>query len=88
MELHVPKRTLKEVIIDASKQIAVSLAILFVGFLLLNWSAYSKILKHEFNERFGEAKASPMQDLVDEKEISTTILKTSADPEVQKKQKC
>ena len=42
----VSKRTIKEVIQDAGRQIIASVVILVIGFFLLNWSAYSQIAKN------------------------------------------
>lgn len=80
------KRSLKEIIQDAGRQIFASFLILIIGFLLLNFSAYSKIVINKWNQ-FWDLK-SPLNQLVEENPIvySKEILQATTDPEIQKKQ--
>jgi LPXTG-site transpeptidase (sortase) family protein len=82
------KRSVKTILKDASRQIIVSLIILVVGFFLLNASAYYKVFKSEWEKFSGTEKESPLQELVKEDEIvyDQKTLKTSVNPEIQKKQ--
>ncbi|MFH1283997.1 MAG: class E sortase [Candidatus Peregrinibacteria bacterium] len=81
------KRNIKTVLKDASRQIIVSAIILVVGFLLLNWSAYYKIIKNKYEEFRGIENQSPMEELVEDKKISydEKNLEASSNPEIQKK---
>lgn len=82
------ERSIKNIFKNAGKQLFVSVLILIVGFLLLNWSAYSQIVKSKWEKVWGIEGESPLNELTETKTIVHTqrILETSNDPEVQKKQ--
>lgn len=85
----IEKRTIKEIFKDTLRQLAVSLVILVAGIVLINFQAYSQIAKSKLQDLFGTKEASPLQELVNpanEIKYTKTILKTSNDPDVQKKQ--
>lgn len=81
------KRTVKDILRDAIRQIVASAIILLIGIIILNWSAYSRIAKHEIQKLFG-AEETPLQDLIKEQPVedSSSVLRASNDPEIQKKQ--
>lgn len=84
---HEEKRSVKEILKDASRQIIASLIILVIGFLLLNWSAYSKIAKSKWNEFLGIEEISPLTEITEvDKVIKKEVLNVSGDPAIQKKQ--
>lgn len=88
-EEQIEKRTAKEIFKDTLRQLAVSLVILVAGIVLINFQAYSQIAKSKLQDFFGTKETSPLQELVKpENEIryTKTILKTSNDPDIQKKQ--
>lgn len=82
------KQSVKSILKDATRQIVASAIILAIGFFLLNWSAYYQILRNEWREFRGLNGDSPLMELIEENQVvySQEILKTSSDPEVQKKQ--
>lgn len=82
------ERTFKDIFKDATRQIVASAIILIIGVVVLNWSSYSKIALNEWQKFFGEEQSNPLQELVEEapKQIDQIVLKTSQNPEVQKKQ--
>lgn len=83
------KRKVVDVLRDAARQIIASSIILVIGFLALNWSAYYKIAKSEWENFTGtKEEITQLQDLVEKKPVFYTqqVLKTSSNPEVQKKQ--
>lgn len=82
------KQTVKNIFKNAGRQIVASVIILVIGFLLLNWSAYSKIIKNKWEEVLGIETKSPLTDLTQTNStvITQQVLKTSSDPEVQKRQ--
>lgn len=81
------KRSAKEILKSAARQIIVMAIILVVGFLLLNWSAYYQIIKSEINQWLGRDQQSPLQELVEDPTTQPTEnLELSSDPEVQKRQ--
>ncbi|MEK7673429.1 MAG: class E sortase [Patescibacteria group bacterium] len=81
-------RNIKEIFKDGLRQIIASLVILVIGFLLLNWSAYYKIVSSKWDQYFGTQEVSPLNDLAKPKTpvYSQEEIKTSNDPRVQKKQ--
>lgn len=82
------KRNIKAILIDAGRQILASFIILVIGFLALNWSAYYKIAKNEWEKFSGTRTESPLAQIVENKPVVYTqkILETSSDPAIQKKQ--
>jgi LPXTG-site transpeptidase (sortase) family protein len=82
------KRTLKNVLTDASRQIVASLIILVIGFFLLNWSAYYQIFENKWNNYFHPEQNDVLEEIVDTDSISSggTQLETSSNPEIQKTQ--
>lgn len=82
------KRGLKTILKDAGRQILASFIILMIGFLALNWSAYYKIAKNEWQKFFGTQTESPLAQIATNKPIIYTqkTLETSSDPAIQKKQ--
>lgn len=82
------KRSLREILTDASRQIIASAVILAIGFLLLNWSAYTQIAKNKWNEIWGIESENHLNEIVNDNDIVYTqkVLKTSSDPAVQKRQ--
>lgn len=81
------KRSIKSIFKDAARQIIASAVILLIGIILLNWSAYYDILQNEWKKFSGTAVQSPLHELTQEgKPLISQNLKTSSDPEVQKKQ--
>lgn len=82
------KRSVKSVFKDALRQIVASAIILAVGVVILNWSAYSKITKNEWGKFWGTKEESPLIQLVEADGTSDqdTVLKSSTDPEIQKRQ--
>lgn len=85
---YLEKRDLKTVLKDAGRQLGASLIILVIGFLVLNWSAYSQIANKQWNNWFGSKTVSPLTQLVENKPIvyGNQNLQTSSDPTIQKKQ--
>jgi LPXTG-site transpeptidase (sortase) family protein len=81
-------RTLRNIFKDAGRQIAASIIIFVIGFLLLNWQAYTKIVKSEVDKVFGVERTSPLEEIVETVEVveEPEMLETSVNPEVQKKQ--
>lgn len=80
-------RSIKEIIRDLGRQLIVSAIILVVGFFALNWSAYFKIAQSALSSDPVENKE--LQQLISNQpgEVSTgSELKTSANPQVQKRQ--
>lgn len=82
------ERNFKDILKDATRQIVASAIILVIGVAVLNWSSYSKIAKNEWQKAFGDEQTNPLQELVEEAPTQTDqlVLKTSQNPEVQKKQ--
>lgn len=85
---YLEKRDIKTVLKDAGRQLGASLIILVIGFLVLNWSAYSQIANKQWNNWFGSKTVSPLTQLVENKPIvyGNQNLQTSSDPTIQKKQ--
>lgn len=54
-----------QIVRDAGRQIFVTLLILVVGFLAMNWSAYYQIAKNEYNKLFGEPNSSTLSQVVE-----------------------
>ncbi len=81
-------RSLKDIAKDLGRQLFVSLIILIIGFFALNWSAYFQIAKSALSD--GSAPPDKaVQELVQADSTTdtpTTDLKTSSNPQVQKKQ--
>ena len=61
----VPPRNIKDVLIDAGRQLLASFIILAIGFFALNWSAYYKIAKNEWEKIWGQEE-SPLTYIVEE----------------------
>ena len=81
------KRSLKEILKDASRQIIASAIILIIGFLVFNWSAYYKIAMSKWDKYRGVETVSMLTELTETtKIVHTEKLETSSDPEVLKKQ--
>ena len=78
---------LKLMITDLLRQLGASLAILAVGIVVMNWSAYSQVLGHRWQKFWGNTE-SPLEEIVQTNQLTyqKTLLKTSGDPEVQKRQ--
>lgn len=88
-EQPIEKRTVKEIFKDTFRQLGVSFVILVVGVLLINFQAYSQIAKSMWQDFFNVKGPSPLEEIVkptNEIKYTKTVLKTSSDPEVQKKQ--
>lgn len=84
---HATDRSVKTVLKDAARQLAVSFLILVIGFFALNWSAYYQILTSEWNKLIGNETISPLQNITDtNKQIYQEVIHASADPQVQKRQ--
>lgn len=81
-------RGVKAILKDATRQLIASIAILVIGFLALNWSAYYQIAKTKYYELRGIEMESPLNDLAKTDTIvyNRQILETSSDPEIQKRQ--
>ncbi|MBD3330858.1 sortase [Candidatus Peregrinibacteria bacterium] len=60
------KRTIKEIFKDTGRQLLATLAILLLGFLILNWSAYYQIGKNKLSEWFGTKEDSPLEVFIEE----------------------
>lgn len=58
-------RTIKDVLIDAGRQLLASFIILAIGFFALNWSAYYKIAKNEWEKIWGQEE-SPLNYIVED----------------------
>lgn len=88
IDQQIPKKSIKDILRDASRQIIASLVILAVGFLALNYSAYYKIVKNEWEKFTGTKQESILNELAEKKPVEKTmkVVKTSTDPEIQKKQ--
>lgn len=82
------KKSVKQILKDAGRQIIASVVILVIGFLLLNFSAYFQIAKNKYQIITGTEQESPLVELIDEEVIvsSEEDLETSSDPDIQKKQ--
>lgn len=82
------KRDIKTILKNAGRQILASFIILIIGFLALNWSAYYKIAKNEWQKFFGTQTESPLAQIATNKPVIYTqkTLETSSDPAIQKKQ--
>ncbi|MBI4235612.1 class E sortase [Candidatus Peregrinibacteria bacterium] len=83
------KRTVKEILKDTFRQLAVSFVILVIGVVLINFQAYSQIAKSKWQDFFGTQEVSPLEEIVrpqNDIKYTKTVLKTSNNPEVQKKQ--
>ena len=80
------ERSFKSIMKDFSRQIIASAIILVIGFLVLNWSAYSKIAESKWNKYMGTEEVSILSELVEANVSVTKDLETSNDPEIQKKQ--
>lgn len=82
------KRSLKEILKDTGRQIIASLVILVIGFFLLNASAYIQIAKSKWATLTGTETESPLTELVKDNvaQSGDKDLKTSSDPDIQKKQ--
>ncbi|MFH1533987.1 MAG: class D sortase [Nitrospirota bacterium] len=82
------KRSVKEVLRDAGRQILASAVILVIGFFLLNFSAYYQIAKSKIAKITGTETQSPLVELIEETPTGTSTenLQSSSDPNVQKKQ--
>lgn len=88
-EPQIEKRTVKEIFKDTFRQLGVSFVILVIGVLLINFQAYSQIAKSMWQDFFNVKELSPLEEIVkptNEIKYTKTVLKTSSDPEVQKKQ--
>lgn len=84
---HTTERSVKTVLKDAARQLAVSFLILVIGFFALNWSAYQQIFASYWDKLTGTEEVSPLQNIADgNKEILQQVIKASADPNIQKKQ--
>lgn len=84
-------RTVKDVLKDAGRQILASLLILAVGFFALNWSAYYQIATNKWESITGMAteKQNDLEKLInrgEQAQNTATVLETSGDVEVQKRQ--
>lgn len=81
------KRSLKDIVKGAGRQMLASLIILVIGFFVLNWSAYYQIAQSKWNQWFGSNQASPLIQLVENKPTnSVQDLQTSSNPTIQKRQ--
>lgn len=83
-----PKRSIKEIFRDASRQIIASAVILVIGFLALNWEAYYQNAKYQWDKLMGNENNSPLHELVEENPQTPeeVTLETSKNQELQKKQ--
>jgi LPXTG-site transpeptidase (sortase) family protein len=84
-------KSIKDVLKDAGRQIVASLVILVVGFLLLNGSAYYQIAKNAWDTYTGtivqeQAQLNKIADTATPRNLPGTILETSNNIDVQKKQ--
>ncbi|MDA1060721.1 MAG: class E sortase [bacterium] len=82
------KRTLRMILQDAGHQILASAVILLIGFTLMNYSALSKVVISKYHKITGTEELSPLNKIT---EVKTTvynkeILKSSSDPNIQKRQ--
>ncbi|PIR55209.1 hypothetical protein COU74_02285 [Candidatus Peregrinibacteria bacterium CG10_big_fil_rev_8_21_14_0_10_36_19] len=76
----------KSILHGAFRQVLAFFVFFMIGLVLLNWSAYSTIISYKI-QNYLHPGETPMSELLDNKQtISKTVLKTSDDPEVQKKQ--
>lgn len=82
------ERTTKGIFKDTLRQLGASLAILIIGIVIMNWSAYGQIAQSKWKEIWGTKTESPLEEIVkpDPIKFTKTVLKTSSDPEVQKRQ--
>jgi LPXTG-site transpeptidase (sortase) family protein len=90
-ELSDTPRTIADVLKDAGRQIIASLVILAVGFFLLNGSAYYKIAKNAWDSYTGvvaqeQVQLNKIADTTSPGTITETVLETSSNIDVQKKQ--
>ncbi|MFA6305651.1 MAG: sortase [Candidatus Gracilibacteria bacterium] len=78
------KRTLKNILKDAGRQIVASAVILGIGILALNFSAYYKIATNEIQKLTGTQVQSPLNKLTETKEpnkiLQTNTLNTQSIP--------
>ncbi|MBU1151913.1 sortase [Patescibacteria group bacterium] len=79
----VKKRTYKNVLYDAGQQLFVTLLILVVGFLALNWSAFYQIASNRL-DRF--LHGENQMELEEEPTTISRSIELSTDPELSKKQ--
>lgn len=84
-------KTIKDVLKDAGRQIIASLIILAVGFFLLNGSAYYKIAKNAWDSYTGivaqeQVQLNKIADNTTPGIITKTVLETSSNVDIQKKQ--
>jgi LPXTG-site transpeptidase (sortase) family protein len=87
LHIHAPERTAKSVFKDAGRQIVASAVFLVVGFLLMNWSAYTQIAQNEWNKLTGNEMESPLTQLAANSVTSKyKVLEMSNNPEIQKRQ--
>jgi len=76
----------KSIVHSAFRQIVAFFAFFVIGLVLLNWSAYSTIINFKIQNYLNPGE-TPMSDLIDgNNAVIKTVLKTSDDPEIQKKQ--
>ncbi len=77
----------KEIVHNTFRQIIAFLVFFLIGLVLLNWSAYSKIIGFKIDNFFNGGEM-PLNELIEDKSVTLTktVLKTSDNPEVQKKQ--
>ncbi|MFA5948052.1 MAG: sortase [Candidatus Gracilibacteria bacterium] len=80
-----PKSSLKETAKDILRQITVGLAILVIGFFAINYSAYYQIVKNKWDTYLNKNVIEQQVNTVNDTK-NKEALKSSEDPEVQKRQ--
>lgn len=71
---HVPKkakekRNIKSIFLDAGKQILVSLLILVIAFLAMNWEAYYTIAKNKIEKFMGVEQGTELSKIIEQEEV-------------------
>ncbi len=79
---------IKNLIRDILKQAFIVAAIFIIGIVAMNWSAYSIIIQDEWQNFWGTKQESPLEEFTETKKVTfnRTVLETSKDPQMQKKQ--
>lgn len=68
------KRSIKEILKDAGRQIIATAVILVVGFLAMNYGAYYQIAEKKINELIGTEQENSLEDIVEINKIAEQTL--------------
>jgi len=80
------KKTIKTVILDFLHQAFISAIFLVIGFILLNWSAFSQIIKLKWDQYQGLTENTALTELVEDTTDEDLIIDLEGDPLSQSQQ--